>query len=162
MPSPPHSPLPLGLFFFGVAGAGLMAASLTAHLTQIFGPSWPRFRGWRSQVLRAASRNRAQGSQATHSSFLPWGQGRGGGVWSYFSTAAFPVLLKALIDTSPEASAGRCDPTSTPALEMRLPEGAGWMGGGCLCAPNTAARPCPLSQRSQDLVGNLASHPESI
>lgn len=36
------------------------------------------------------------------------------------------------------------------------------MGGGRLCAPDPAARPCPLSRRSQDLVGNLASHPESI
>lgn len=112
--------------------------------------------------------------EVTHSFFLPWGQGRGGRGVLDFPLQFSPVLLKVLIDTS---SAGRWYPTNTLALAMWLPGHARLTGGGCCCPPDSAVQPCPLFQLSshpqhqlraflaltwsRDLVGNLASHPES-
>lgn len=50
-------------------------------------------------------------------------------------TQLFPVLSKVLIDASPDASAGRWDPTSTLASEMRFPGHARLTGGRGVAVP---------------------------
>lgn len=50
-------------------------------------------------------------------------------------TQLFPGLSKVLIDASPDASAGRWDPASTLASEMRLPGHARLTGGRGVAVP---------------------------